>query len=96
MLSSPLRFLFLSNSSTFNITYRHRKVQHQVKAKILSAIFVRQIGHSEHAREQDLHTAKDNAKSIKTDRLEMKMFRVFYFIVFLIFKVIYGENSQQK
>lgn len=29
----------------------------EVKAKILSAIFVRQIGHSEHASEQDLHTA---------------------------------------
>lgn len=29
-----------------------------VKAKILSAMFVRQIGHSEHASEQDLHTAK--------------------------------------
>lgn len=29
----------------------------QVKAKILSPIFVLQIGHSEQAREHDLHTA---------------------------------------
>lgn len=31
---------------------------HEVNAKILSDIFVRQIGHSEHANEQGLHTAK--------------------------------------
>lgn len=35
----------------------YRTLQFQVKAKILSAIFDRQIGHSEHAREHDLHTA---------------------------------------
>ena len=41
---------------------------HEVKAKTLSAIFVRQIGHSTHATEQDLHTAKGwhmSAVSIK-------------------------------
>lgn len=30
----------------------------EANAKILSDIFVRQIGHSEHANEQGLHTAK--------------------------------------
>jgi len=34
------------------------KKAQDVKAKSLSAIFVRHIGHSEHASEQDLHTAK--------------------------------------
>lgn len=38
------------------------EMQCQVNAKILSAIFVRQIGHSEQAREQDLHTALCDAK----------------------------------
>ena len=34
--------------------------QHQEgNAKSLSEIFVRQIGHSEHASEQDLHTARE-------------------------------------
>lgn len=31
----------------------------EVNAKSLSAIFVRQIGHSEQASEQDLHTANE-------------------------------------
>lgn len=35
------------------------KQGHEVNAKSLSAIFVRQIGHSEQASEHDLHTAKD-------------------------------------
>jgi hypothetical protein len=39
--------------------YLRVKAQCQVNAKSLSAIFVRQIGHSEQASEQDLHTAKN-------------------------------------
>lgn len=35
-----------------------------VKAMILSAIFVRQSGHSEQASEQGLHTADNTSKSI--------------------------------
>jgi len=34
----------------------------EVKAKSLSAIFVRHIGHSEQASEQDLHTAMANKR----------------------------------
>lgn len=33
-------------------------IYQEAKANILSAILVRQIGHSEQASEQDLHTAK--------------------------------------
>lgn len=45
-----------------------------VKAKSLSAIFVRHIGHSEHASEQDLHTAKANNKFCNSDPKEKKVY----------------------
>ena len=44
----------------------HVSACQEVNAKSLSTIFVRQIGHSEHASEQDLHTAVSESQNLES------------------------------
>lgn len=42
----------------------NKRWSQEVNANSLSPIFVRQIGHSEQAREQDLHTAEEMGSTV--------------------------------